>query len=89
MQITIQSLEITYNKTPYRFIVKKLFDTDNEKISFHCWADENTQAKYQVSDNVLTFEWDQQRDDFGRTTESPVSDHLKKAIRELFQMERA
>lgn len=92
MQISIQSLEITYNKVPYRFIVKRVFNTSRNEISFHCWApDDNTQAKNLIRNEVLMFEWDHQRAELrhNHTIESPVSDYLKQAIRENFPMERA
>lgn len=90
MQITIQSLEITYNTVPYRFIVKRVFNTSRNEITFHCWAPEdNLQAKELIKAEVLMFEWDAQRSELRPHNESPVSDKLREAIQEHFQMERA
>jgi hypothetical protein len=90
MQISIQSLEVTYNKVPYRFIVKKVFNTSRNEVSFHCWAPEdNIQAKELMKNDVLLFEWDQQRSDLRSHTDSPVSETLREAIKASFSMERA
>jgi len=90
MQISIQSLEITYNKTPYRFIVKKVFNTSRNEVSFHCWAPEdNVQAKELTRNDVLLFEWDRQKADLLSHHQSPVSETLKTAIKERFSMELA
>lgn len=90
MQISIQSLEITYNKVPYRFIVKKVFNTSRNEISFHCWAPEdNAPSRDLIRNEVLMFEWDQQSEELKPRTDSPVTDSIKQAIRKHFPMERA
>ncbi|HEX6915228.1 MAG TPA: hypothetical protein VF145_08290 [Chitinophagaceae bacterium] len=90
MQITIQSLEVTYNKIPYRFIVKKVVNTSRNEISFHCWAPEdNPTSKDLINNEVLLFEWDQHHEDLRPSKDHPVSQQLKQAIRECFSMERA
>lgn len=89
MQISIQSVEITYNKVPYRFIVKKVFNSSNE-ISFHCWAPEDSfQTKALIENEVLLFEWDKHRLELRAKRDSPVSEYLREAIKESFSMERA
>ena len=88
MQISIQSLEITYNQVPYRFIVKKV--TSRNEVSFHCWAPEdNMHAKELMKNDVLMFEWDGQKEELRSSTESPVSEPLRQAIQKHFAIERA
>lgn len=90
MQISIQSLEVTYNKMPYRFIVKKVFNTSRNEISFHCWAPEdNMQAKELMKNDVLFFEWDHQKSDLSTNSDSPVSETIRQAIKANFSLERA
>jgi hypothetical protein len=90
MQISIQSLEITHNKTPYRFIVKKVFNTSKNEVTFHCWAPEdNVKAKELIKSEVLMFEWDHQKEELRAYAESPVSEELQQAIKENFLLERA
>jgi hypothetical protein len=90
MQISIQSLEITHNKTPYRFIVKKIFNTSKNEVSFHCWAPEdNARAKELIKSDVLMFEWDGQKGELRASPNSPVSEELGQAIKENFSFERA
>jgi hypothetical protein len=90
MQISIQSLEITHNKTPYRFIVKKIFNTSKNEVSFHCWAPEdNAQAKALINSDVLMFEWDGLKGELRSYADTPVSDELRQAIRDNFSFERA
>jgi len=85
MQISIQSLEITYDKVPYRFIVKKVFNTSRNEILFHCWAPEdNTHAKKLLNNEVLLFEWDHQREELMYNSDNPVSKELKQAIQRIF-----
>jgi hypothetical protein len=90
MQITIQPLEITYNTVPYRFIVKKVFNTSRNEITFHCWAPEdNWQSRELIKTEVLMFEWDAQSAELKPHKEGPVSDTLREAIQAHFLMERA
>ncbi len=90
MQISIQSLEVTYNMMPYRFIVKKVFNTSRNEISFHCWAPEDhMQAKELMKNDVLFFEWDHQKSDLRTNSESPVSETIRQAIKANFSLERA
>jgi len=89
MQISIQSVEITYNKTPYRFIVKKVFNTSKNELIFHCWAPEdNMHTKSLIEDQVMIFEWDDGVSDLKPVNEHPVSHYLKNAIVENFSLER-
>ena len=89
MQISIQSLEVTYNQVPYRFIVKKVANNRNE-VSFHCWAPEDhLQAKELIKNDVLLFEWDHQREELKAHAENPVSEPIRQAIQKHFSMERA
>jgi hypothetical protein len=89
MQISIQSLEVTYNKVPYRFIVKKMFNTGRNEISFHCWAPEdNEQAKNLIRNEVLMFEWDHRSMQLRHYSDHPVNHILKDAIAENFLTER-
>lgn len=88
MQISIQSLEITYNKAPYRFIVKKVFNTSRNEISFHCWAPEdNTSSKALINNEIIMFEWDHQREELSYNSDHPVSMELKEAIQRIFPRE--
>jgi hypothetical protein len=88
MQISIQSLEVTYNKAPYRFIVKKVFNPSRNHVSFHCWAPEdNPPAKQLINNEVLMFEWDQQREELKHHSDHPVSLELKEAIQRIFPRE--
>jgi hypothetical protein len=90
MQISIQSLEVTYNKVPYRFIVKKMFNTSRNETSFHCWAPEdNESAKNLIRNEVLMFEWDRQSLQLRHYSDHPVNNILKDAIAENFLSERA
>jgi hypothetical protein len=90
MQISIQSLEVTYNQVPYRFIVKKVFNTSRNEVTFHCWAPEdNFQAKQLMQSEVLMFEWDHQREELKTNMNTPVSETLREAIKQKFTMERA
>jgi hypothetical protein len=87
MQISIQSLEIEVNKTPYRFIVKKMYNTSRNELVFHCWAPEdNMNAKALIDNEVLMFEWDKQRAELKPNNRSPLSDQLKQAIESTFQV---
>jgi hypothetical protein len=90
MQISIQSLEVTYDRVPYRFLVKRVLDTRNREITFHCWAPEDSvRAKELIRGDVLMFKWDDEYGDLKPFSEYPVTDTLKQAIRENFFMERA
>jgi hypothetical protein len=90
MQISIQSLEITHDTVPYRFIVKKVFNTSKNEITFHCWAPEdNMQTKELIKSDVLLFEWDRQNEELKPVAESPVCNELRQAIQKHFSMERA
>ena len=90
MHISIQSLEITYNAVPYRFIVKQVANTSRNEISFHCWApDDSRPAKELMNSSVLMFEWDHHNDVLVSEAESPLVNTLKEAIRQTFMMERA
>lgn len=88
MQIRIQSLEITYNKVPYRFIVKKMYNSSKNEISFHCWApDDNDPSKDLINNEVLMFQWDHQREELMHNSDHPVSIELKEAIQRIFARE--
>jgi hypothetical protein len=64
MQISIQSLEIIHNKTPYRFLVKKMHNPNANEIRFHCWAPEDSrQTKDLLKDDMILFEWDHYNED--------------------------
>lgn len=87
MQISIQSLEIEFNKTPHRFIVKKLYNTSQNELLFHCWAPEDSiQSKELIDNEVLVFEWDIQHEELKPRQTNPVGDKLKQAIRASFEM---
>ena len=89
MQISIQSLEIEVNKTPYRFIVKKMHNTSRNELVFHCWAPEdNTNAKALIQNQVLMFEWDKQKAELKPNSTNPLSDKLKQAIEATFLVEK-
>jgi len=88
MQISIQSLEIEVDKTPYRFIVKKMHNTSRNELVFHCWAPEdNPNAKSLIQNEVLMFEWDKQLAELKPKDVSAVSYEIKKAIEATFQTE--
>ena len=89
MQISLQSLEVTYNKAPYRFIVKKVFNTSRNEISFHCWAPEdNSSAKELINNEILMFEWSNEREELLHNSDHPVSKELKEAIQRIFPREK-
>lgn len=89
MQITIQSLEVTYNKVPYRFIVKKVFNTASNEITFQCWApDDNNRSKDLINNEVLSFDWDHQNEELRHYSDHPVSFELKEAIQRIFPREQ-
>ncbi len=89
MQISIQSLEIELNKTPYRFIVKKMHNTSKNELVFHCWAPEdNMNAKALLQNEVLMFEWDEKKAEIKPHNASPLSDKLKQAIETSFSVEK-
>ena len=89
MQISIQSLEITYNKIPYRFIVKKVFNASKNEISFQCWApDDNSSSKDLINNEVLMFEWDHQNEELRHQSHHAVSVELKEAIQRIFPREQ-
>ena len=88
MHISIQPLEIVYNKVPYRFIVKKVFNTSRNEVSFHCWApDGNNSSKELINNEVILFEWDDSREELRYDSEHPVSMELKEAIQRIFPIE--
>ncbi len=90
MQITIQSLEIVYNKKPYRFLVKKVYNTARNEVSFHCWAPEdNLQSNDLLKGEVILFEWDKNKLELNPTKEVPVAEELKQAIKASFAEDRA
>ena len=91
MQISIQSLEIIYNKIPYRFLVKRVL-TNNNEVSFHCWApDDQLQSKKLLNNEILMFEWDDQRFELksSKREPEPINEKLKEAIRDIFLKESA
>ena len=91
MQISIQSLEIIHNKLPYRFLVKRVLTNKNE-VSFHCWApDDHLQSKALIKNEILMFEWDEQRFELKslKNNSGPVNEKLKEAIWDIFLKESA
>lgn len=90
MQISIQSLEITYDKVPYRFIVKRVINASRNEISFQCWApDDNELAKNLIKNEVLMFDWNYQDSTLKYYSDHPVNNTLMQAIRDNFPMEMA
>lgn len=90
MQITIQSLEITYQKVPYRFLVKKVYNTSKNEVSFHCWAPEdNSRSKDLLKGEIVLFEWDNETLELKPDKEVAIAHELKQAIKASFAVDRA
>jgi hypothetical protein len=90
MQITIQSLEVTYQKVPYRFLVKKVYNSCKNEVSFHCWAPEdNSKSKDLLKGEIVLFEWDNETLELKPDKEVAVANELRQAIKASFADDRA
>ncbi|MCE3281467.1 MAG: hypothetical protein K0Q66_204 [Chitinophagaceae bacterium] len=83
-------MEITHDRVPYRLLVKRVFNSSNSEITFHCWAPEDSsRAKELLKGDIIKFKWDDTAAELQPFAETPVADSLKRAIHEHFCMERA